>query len=94
MVDWVFYSQKSTEGQKAWKLIIQRFPVEKRMKSMSDPSYCIITLAETFGTPCSHGTRTCIKRKKIHYGNFFDFCADKYIYKRIPKDENPHMKGF
>ena len=27
----------------------------------------------------SHGTRTCIKRKKIHYGNFFYFCAEKCI---------------
>ena len=28
----------------------------------------------------SHGTRTCIKRKKIHYGKFFDFCAEKCVY--------------
>ena len=42
----------------------------------------------------THGTRTCIKRKKIDYGKFFDFCADKYICKRIPKDENPSIKGF
>ena len=27
----------------------------------------------------SHGTRTCIKRKKITHGNFFDFCAEKCI---------------
>ena len=44
--------------------------------------------------PITHGTRTCIKRKKKYYGNFFDFCAEKYIYKMIPKDENPPMKGF
>ena len=42
----------------------------------------------------AHGTRTCIKRQKIAYGKFFDFWADEYIYKRIPKDENPPMKGF
>ena len=24
----------------------------------------------------AHGTRTCIKRKKIIYGKFFDFCAE------------------
>ena len=40
------------------------------------------------------GTRTCIKRQKIAYGKFFDFWADEYIYKRIPEDENPPMKGF
>ena len=34
------------------------------------------------------------EKKKIVHGKFFDFCADKYIYKRIPKDENPPMKGF
>ena len=34
------------------------------------------------------------QEKKIHYGNFFYFCAHEYIYKRIPKDENPPMKGF
>ena len=28
----------------------------------------------------SHGTRTCIKRKKIDYGKFFDFCAEKCVY--------------
>jgi len=27
----------------------------------------------------SHGTRTCIKRKKIVHGKFFDFCAEKCI---------------
>ena len=34
------------------------------------------------------------REKKLSMVNFFDFCADKYIYKRIPKDENPPMKGF
>ena len=28
----------------------------------------------------AHGTRTCIKRKKITYGKFFDFCAEKCVY--------------
>ena len=28
----------------------------------------------------THGTRTCIKRKKITYGKFFDFCAEKCVY--------------
>ena len=28
----------------------------------------------------SHGTRTCIKRKKIVHGKFFDFCAEKCVY--------------
>ena len=28
----------------------------------------------------THGTRTCIKRKKIDYGKFFDFCAEKCVY--------------
>ena len=28
----------------------------------------------------AHGTRTCIKRKKIDYGKFFDFCAEKCVY--------------
>ena len=41
-----------------------------------------------------HGTITCIKRQEIAYGNFFDFWADEYIYKRIPEDEYPSMKGF
>ena len=27
----------------------------------------------------AHGTRTCIKRKKIDYGKFFDFCAEKCL---------------
>ena len=26
-----------------------------------------------------HGTRTCIKRKKIIYGKFFDFWAEKCV---------------
>ena len=42
----------------------------------------------------AHGTRTCIKRQKIAYGNFFDFWADEYIYKRIPEDENPPIEWF
>ena len=28
----------------------------------------------------SHGMRICIKRKKIHYGKFFDFCVEKCVY--------------
>ena len=28
----------------------------------------------------SHGMRICIKRKKIDYGKFFDFCAEKCVY--------------
>ena len=28
----------------------------------------------------THGTRICIKRKKITYGKFFDFCAEKCVY--------------
>ena len=28
----------------------------------------------------AHGMRICIKRKKIHYGKFFDFCAEKCVY--------------
>ena len=33
-------------------------------------------------TKCSfsHGMRICIKRKKIDYGKFFDFCAEKCVY--------------
>ena len=27
-----------------------------------------------------HGIRICIKRKKIDYGKFFDFCAEKCVY--------------
>ena len=27
----------------------------------------------------THGIRKCIKRKKITYGKFFDFCAQKCI---------------
>ena len=41
-----------------------------------------------------HGIRICIKRKKIIYGNFFDFCAEKCVYNYIPRDQNPPMKGF
>ena len=33
---------------------------------------------KTFRTG-THGTRTCIKRKKITYGKFFDFRAEKCI---------------
>ena len=29
------------------------------------------------GNDRAHGTRTCIKRKKIDYGKIFDFCAQK-----------------
>ena len=42
----------------------------------------------------SHGTRTCIKGKKMYYGKFFDFCAEKCIQNQIPRDQNPPMKGF
>ena len=28
----------------------------------------------------AHGIRICIKRKKIDYGKFFDFCAEKCVY--------------
>ena len=28
----------------------------------------------------THGTRTCIKRKKIHYGKFFYFWSEKCVY--------------
>ena len=43
----------------------------------------------------SHGTRTCIKRKKIDYGKLFDFCADKYIYiKGFQKMKIRPLKGF
>ena len=28
----------------------------------------------------THGIKICIKRKKIHYGKFFDFCAEKCVY--------------
>ena len=31
-------------------------------------------------TQPSHGIRICIKRKKIIYGKFFDFCAEKCVY--------------
>ena len=27
-----------------------------------------------------HGIRICIKRKKIIYGKFFDFCAEKCVF--------------
>ena len=33
-----------------------------------------------FNSDNSHGIRICIKRKKIHYGKFFDFCAEKCVY--------------
>ena len=33
-----------------------------------------------FSVKGAHGTRTCIKRKKIDYGKFFDFCAEKCVY--------------
>ena len=43
----------------------------------------------------SHGIRICIKRKKIHYGKFFYFCADKYIYiKGFQKMKIRPWKGF
>ena len=34
----------------------------------------------TFAEGSSHGIRICIKRKKIDYGKFFDFCAEKCVY--------------
>ena len=42
----------------------------------------------------THGTRTCIKRKKIAYGKFFDFRAQKCIQNQIPEDQNGTIKGF
>ena len=33
-------------------------------------------------------------REKITYGKFFDFCAEKCVYNKIPRDQNPPMKGF
>ena len=38
----------------------------------------MIGVTFVFLTP--HGMRICIKRKKIHYGKFFDFCAEKCVY--------------
>ena len=40
------------------------------------------------------GREHASRDKKIAYGKFFDFWADEYRYKRIPKDENPPMTGF
>ena len=56
--------------------------------------YWMLSLCAIIVDSESHGTRTCIKRQKIAYGKFFDFWADDYIYKRIPEDENPPIKGF
>ena len=42
----------------------------------------------------THGTRTCIKRKKIAHGNFFDFRLLKRIWKWVPRDQNRGLRGF
>ena len=34
---------------------------------------------QIFNAQCSHRGKTCIKRKKMHYGNFFDFRAQKCL---------------
>ena len=50
--------------------------VKKEIKTMTPSmAYELGTMAYEL----AHGTRTCIKRKKMYYGKFFDFCADKYI---------------
>jgi len=57
---------------------------EDSMKNMSDNYNYIYKykynneMAKVRRNP--HGTRTCIKRKNIHYGKFFDFCAEKCVY--------------
>ena len=42
----------------------------------------------------SHGSWTCIKRKEITHGNFFDFHAQKWLMNKIPRDQNRAMRGF
>ena len=40
------------------------------------------------------GPEHASRDKKLPMVIFFDFWADEYIYKRIPEDENPPIKGF
>ena len=47
----------------------------------------------------THGCRTCIKRKKMYYGKFFDLRAQKCIYRVSPQKKHfrmllePHCTG-
>ena len=51
----------------------------RRYRLIQSCSMVVERLAAYFSFHYSHGTRTCIKRKKITYGKFFDFCAEKCI---------------
>ena len=42
----------------------------------------------------SHGTRTCIKRKKVIHGKFFDFCAENLSRIRFQEIKIRPWKGF
>ena len=59
-------------------------PIEGRKRG-STSTGCLKKLAfywfySNWTIIASHGIRICIKRKKIHYGKFFDFCAEKCVY--------------
>ena len=60
--------------------------------SHTNPSRIWFLLSVQFNQ--AHGIRICIKRKKIDYGKFFYFCAEKCVYNKIPRDQNPPIPGF
>ena len=77
-------------GQHIFNKQAERLEVQGAMAALiAEEEACISWQSIIFAVPrgvmawmakaSTHGTRTCIKRKKIHYGKFFDFCAEKCI---------------
>ena len=73
------FPQKSKNVPLDWSQQFGIFHFDKFCLS----SFLFIDLRSRWEGVClfsSHGTRTCIKRRKIVHGKFFDFCAEKCVY--------------
>ena len=69
-------SEKPSRDRKQWVFMSQC-----SKDSTVQIAWALFRLS-VFTVRCSstHGIRICIKRKKIDYGKFFDFCAEKCVY--------------
>ena len=70
----------STEGERVSENSLEeREGFTQVINFEEDDDEAFLTLILDAISKYSHGTRTCIKRKKIIHGKFFYFCAEKCI---------------
>ena len=74
--------------------ILRSLPEKTKLDFDQDLKTCLIFCFEKMAIELNTWDENMHQEKKMYYGNFFYFRAQKCIQNQIPEDQNRAIKGF